>query len=188
MADLLNTVYRSRSLDSREVTALFAQLLTGGVEPTATAAAYGLGLLVNQPEQWRAVHRGEVGYAAAVDEVLRLASPFHFAPRTARRDFEIRGARIAAGQRVVLVLAAANRDPAAFPGPDAFDVRRAAPKHLAFGRGAHFCLGATLARQAVEALARAMHERHPGLRPGPVLIRRRAAFGVTSLAEVPCLV
>jgi cytochrome P450 len=188
MAALLNGVLSSGLLDSLDVTALFAQMLTGGVEPTATTAAYGLWLLASEPEQWKAVQAGEVGYPAAVDEILRLASPFHFAPRTARHDLVVRGRGIAAGQRVVLVLAAANRDPAVYPSPDAFDVRRGGPGQLAFGRGGHFCLGAALVRQAVEALVRAVQARHPGLRPGTTPVRRRPAFGVTSLAEVPCLV
>lgn len=188
VARLLHEVHRAGALDGTEVTATFAQLLTGGAEPVATASAMALVLLLAHPDEWDAVRHGRVPYAAAVEEVLRLSSPFHFAPRTARGDLEVRGRRIAAGDRVVLVLAAANRDPEAYPDPDAFDVRRKGPRHLSFGRGGHFCLGAVLARQAVEALLRAVDDRHPTLRLGPLPLRRHPAFGVTSLAEVPCLV
>ncbi|MEU8773161.1 cytochrome P450 [Streptomyces sp. NPDC048606] len=188
MAALLGGLYADGSLDDREVTALFAQLLTGGAEPVATAAAVGMAELLADPEQHRALRTGEVPYAAAVEEALRHSSPFHFAPRTALRDFAYAGHRIAKGQRVVLVLAAADRDPEVFEDPDRFDVRRTGGRHVAFGRGGHFCLGAALARMEVEALFRALDARHPGLRAGTPALVREPAFGVTSVSSIPCLV
>ncbi|MER5727703.1 cytochrome P450 [Streptomyces sp. NPDC002138] len=188
MAALLGSLYADGSLDDEEVTALFAQLLTGGAEPVSTTVAVGMSHLLAAPAQHAALRDGSVPYAAAVDEAVRLASPFHFAPRTALRDFEYGGHRIAKGQRVVLVLAAANRDPEVFPDPDRFDIRRADGRHIAFGRGGHFCLGAALARIEVEALFRALDSRHPGLLPGSPPLVREPAFGVTSVSAIPCLV
>jgi cytochrome P450 len=82
-----------------------------------------------------------------VEEVIRLESPFRFHYRVARRDCELAGVRLAEGSRLMLCWASANRDAAAFPNADAIDLERRFPKrHLGFGRGIHFCLGAPLAR------------------------------------------
>ncbi|MEV6835797.1 cytochrome P450 [Streptomyces sp. NPDC051133] len=188
MAALLGDLHAGGELDDVEVTAMFAQLLTGGAEPVATAAAVGMACLLAAPEQHRALRTGDVPYAAAVEEALRYASPFNFAPRTALRDFGFAGHRITRGQRVVLVLAAADRDPEVFTDPDRFDIRRTGARHVAFGRGGHFCLGAALARMEIEALFRALDERHPGLRGGSPAMVREPAFGVTSVSAIPCLV
>lgn len=190
MAALLAGLYADGSgeLDAEEVTALFAQLLTGGAEPVATAAAVGMACLLADPAQHRALRTGEIPYGAAVEEAVRFASPFNFAPRTAREDFSFAGHRIAKGDRVVLVLAAADRDPEVFPDPDRFDIRRTGGRHVAFGRGGHFCLGAALARMEIEALFRAIDDRHPGLRGGSPAMVREPAFGVTSVSAIPCLV
>lgn len=124
---------------------------------------------------------------AAVDEVVRRVAgltgePF---PRYAREDVELAGASIAAGDLVLVRLAAANRDPAHFGEPDAFRPGRAGP-HLAFGRGPHYCLGAALARVEVGAALRALAQRFPGLRLNvPVddieWIRSHADTGPTSV-------
>ncbi|MFJ8645333.1 cytochrome P450 [Streptomyces sp. NPDC093546] len=190
MAALLASLHADGAgeLDAQEVTALFAQLLTGGAEPVATAAAVGLACLLADPEQHRALRTGEVPYGAAVEESVRFASPFNFAPRTAREDFAYAGRRIAKGDRVVLVLAAADRDPEVFADPDRFDIRRTGGRHVAFGRGGHFCLGAALARMEIEALFRAVDEHRPGLRGGHPAMVREPAFGVTSVSAIPCLV
>ncbi|MFB7665938.1 cytochrome P450 [Kitasatospora sp. NPDC056138] len=188
MAALLGSLYADGSLDDEEVTALFAQLLTGGAEPVSTAIAVGMSRLLADPAQHAALRDGVVPYAAAVEEAVRHASPFHFAPRTALRDFTYHGHHITKGQRVVLVLAAANRDPEVFTDPDRFDIRRTGGRHVAFGRGGHFCLGAALARMEIEVLFRALDRRHPGLRPGSTPFVREPAFGVTSVSAIPCLV
>lgn len=90
---------------------MFTQLLTGGPEPTRTAVALGHTWLT-EPGQ-RAVFTAR--HEGFVDEVLRLACPFHFAPRTAIGDISVCGREIAAGSRVTLLLVGANRDPLAFP-------------------------------------------------------------------------
>ena len=82
----------------------------------------------------------------AIDELLRFDSPVQLDSRIAREPVELRGRRIAPGQRVLCLLGAANRDPQTFPDADRLDVGRSAASHLAFGRGIHYCLGAPLAR------------------------------------------
>jgi len=82
----------------------------------------------------------------AVEEILRYHGPSKSLTRGVVEDFELRGNRIEAGERVLLSLAAANRDPRKFDDPDRFDITRGSMEHLAFGHGTHHCLGAPLAR------------------------------------------
>jgi cytochrome P450 len=89
----------------------------------------------------------------AVEEILRWSSPVSYFARRATRDTEIRGVRIAAGERVTLWYPSANRDDDVFDDPFRFDIRRAPNEHLAFGGGGpHFCLGANLARREIAVL------------------------------------
>ena len=82
----------------------------------------------------------------AIEEVLRFEGPVPTLTRTTTTDIEIRGHTISAGEKVMLLLAAANRDPRIFDDADRFDIHRVARKHIAFGSGIHFCMGANLAR------------------------------------------
>ena len=83
---------------------------------------------------------------SAIEEVLRFSSPVQVDPRVATRDVEIHGTSVAKGQIVLGWIGAANRDPRMFEHPDRFDIRRDPNRHLAFGFGTHYCLGANLAR------------------------------------------
>jgi cytochrome P450 family 130 len=83
---------------------------------------------------------------AAVEEMLRLEAPTQALPRTTTRDVELHGVSIPMGSRVLLVFGAANLDEREFADPERFDIHRRAPRHLAFGHGIHYCLGAMLAR------------------------------------------
>ena len=96
------------------------------------------------------------GSSDAMEELLRYATPSRAQFRRALEDVEIHGTRIERGQRAILMLAAANRDPAEFVEPDRFDPRRAASHHLAFGAGAHACVGAALVRMAAGVATRAL--------------------------------
>lgn len=110
--------------------------------------------------------------AGAVEEALRLDAPVQSLVRIARTDVDLAGTRIPAGDAVVVLLGSANRDPRRFADPDRFDpARRAARAHLAFGHGAHFCLGAPLARAEARIALPALLSGLPGLRldhPGAV--------------------
>jgi cytochrome P450 len=87
-----------------------------------------------------------VGVEDFVEEVLRWDSPVQVTGRVAADDVDLHGCRVRRGDQAVLIIGAANRDPAVFPDPDRFDAGRARAGHLAFGHGAHFCVGAALAR------------------------------------------
>ncbi len=125
----------------------FALFVVAGNETTRQGMALGLLQLIENPWAMDALRADPALYPTAVDELLRLASPVWHFRRTATADTEIRGVRIAAGQRVVVWFAAANRDPDAFADPHRMVLTRKRDEHAAFGRGGpHFCLGAHLAR------------------------------------------
>lgn len=128
-----------------DAVAIYAQLVTGALEPTVTTLAAALEALCRGPDHRRGYLADPGGF---VHESVRLATPFHFAARRALRDLEIRGRRIPAGARVVLVLAAANRDPRRFAEPLEFRWNRSGA-HVAFGRGRHACLGALAAHHTI---------------------------------------
>ncbi|MQA00161.1 MAG: cytochrome P450 [Dehalococcoidia bacterium] len=105
--------------------------------------------------------------------MLRYDAPTQALVRVATRDVTLRGQRIARGDTLLLMLGAANRDPAQFPEPDRFDITRTENRHLSFGMGIHFCAGAPLARIEGEVALRAILGRFPRLRlaPGATLPR-----------------
>ena len=128
-------------------------LLVAGTETTRNLISSGTALLSEFPEQRRLLIDSTELIPGAVEEMLRITSPVLAFCRTATADTEIRGQRIAAGDYVALLYASANRDEDIWPDPDRFDVtRRQARPHVAFGFGAHVCLGANLARMEARVL------------------------------------
>jgi cytochrome P450 len=99
-----------------------------------------------------------------VDEFLRFDGPVQMTARTALEDIEIDGKIIAKGQQAIILLAAANRDPAQFPEPDRLDITRKDSRHIAFSHGIHYCLGAPLARVEAQIAINTLLRRLPALR------------------------
>ncbi len=124
----------------------FVQLVTAGNDTTQTMLSSGLLALLDHPDQLAALRADPSLVPGAVEEVLRWANPLHYFRRTATEDTVLGGVDIAAGDKVAMYYTAANRDPAVFADPHAFDIRRAPNPHLSFGIGEHFCLGVHLAR------------------------------------------
>ncbi|MEA2313118.1 MAG: hypothetical protein QOE28_3086 [Solirubrobacteraceae bacterium] len=155
-------------LSDAEVTSNAAVLLFGGIETTEGMIANALVHLLSDPEALAAVLRDHGLIGGAVEESLRLEPAAAVIDRYATADAQLGGARIAAGDLVRLSIAAANRDPATFPDPDRFDLRRPnAGRHLAFAAGPHVCIGMHLARQEAHTAIGTLLDRLPGLRLDP---------------------
>jgi cytochrome P450 len=133
-------------LSELELQMFFNLLIAAGSETTRNSIAVGLLGLIEHPDQWALLGSDRSLMGSAIEEMLRWASSTPYNRRTATRDVDIGGQTIRAGDKVVLWWASANRDEAVFADPFRFDIRRDPNPHLAFGHGAHFCLGATLAR------------------------------------------
>jgi len=160
-------------LDEDQLLFEHALLLAGGVETTRNAIAGGMEMLANNPEQWaylRANVDDDAVIESAIEEMIRWVTPFTNMFRTATKDVEIRGKKIQEGQMIGLMYPSANRDPRVFEEPFRFDVRRSprAEKHISFGFGSHFCLGANLARLELRTALRALLRRFEtvALKPG----------------------
>jgi cytochrome P450 len=147
-ATIIDDGDEERPLTTAEILSILQQLLVAGNETTTNALAEGVLLLATHPAQWAALQADPEGRAPALaEEVLRLASPTQGMFRVVTRDVELGGVTVPAGSRLVVLFAAANRDPDVFADPDELDPDRGNVRdHVAFGKGIHFCLGAPLAR------------------------------------------
>ncbi|MER6288595.1 cytochrome P450 [Streptomyces sviceus] len=148
-----------RKLTNEEVLLNCDGLVTGANETTRHGSSAGLIALIENPEEWQRLKTGEVDIESAVDEVLRYTSPALHVMRVATQDVEVGGQHVRAGEAVVLWNASANRDESVFPDPDRFDLGRTPNRHLTFGIGPHFCLGAPLARVELKVLLQVLAER-----------------------------
>lgn len=161
-------------------------ILIGGDETTRHVLSGGMYELLRHPDQLQLLAREPARIPVAVEEMLRWVSPVQNMARTATRDVELRGRRIAGGQKLLLLYPAANRDPAVFPDPQRFDVTRTPNNHVAFGIGAHFCLGANLARLELRVFFEELLRRMPALEladaaPPP----RRASNFICGIEHLP---
>jgi cytochrome P450 len=143
---LVTMEFQGQPLTDAEVIGMCMLLIAGGHETTAKLIANGVRLFGRHPDQRDAVIRDPELMVQAVEELLRFTSPTQFMTRTTTRDVDVRGTVIPAGSKVALLLGSGNRDPREFERPDEFDIFRANPRILAFGHGAHVCLGAAVAR------------------------------------------
>ena len=149
LSDLVNAqVDGERPLDDAELLSILQQLMVAGNETTTSALAGGLVQLIRNPDQADKVRADPSLIRNMVEEILRTESPTAGLWRVVKRDTELGGVPLKTGSMLMLRFAAANRDPARFANPDAFDVeRKNASSHLAFGRGIHMCVGNMLARK-----------------------------------------
>lgn len=175
--DLLSRLVAARDdgvgLTTTELKATAGLVLAAGFETTVNLLGNGISLLTGHPEQLALLRTRPELWGNAVEEVLRHDPPVLLTGRVARRDTEVAGISLPRGTIVSTVLAGANRDPAVFTDPAAFDVTRPnAREHVSFGAGRHHCLGAALARMEGEIGLRTIFERFPGLRLLPGATRR----------------
>ncbi|HWC28735.1 MAG TPA: cytochrome P450, partial [Dehalococcoidia bacterium] len=132
-------------LSEDELIATLILLLIAGNETTTNLIGNGMLALLSHPDERRRLQADPALIETAVDEMLRYEGSVQLTSRIVDHDFEFRGQRFEEGQVVLLLLGAANRDPEQFPNPDRFNVARRPNRHLAFGQGIHYCLGAPLA-------------------------------------------
>jgi pimeloyl-[acyl-carrier protein] synthase len=178
--------HEAEALNAGELLA-FLILLLAGNETTTNLIGNGLLALQRHPEQQARLRNDANLMASAVEEILRFDSPVQGSIRLARQAANVGGVDIEPGMIVVLLLAAANRDPSVFERPDELDIARDPNDHLAFGRGIHFCLGAQLARLEGSIAFASVLERFPRLAladPSASLSYRGSLF-LRGLASLP---
>ncbi len=171
-------------LDEDELQAIAGLVLAAGFETTVNLLGNGIRMLLDAPQHLDTLRQRPELWPNAVEEILRLDPPVQLTARVARDDVEVAGMQLKSGDMVVILLAAANRDPSVFGDPHRFDVERPnAGRHLAFSGGRHFCLGAALARAEGEVGLRTFFDRFPEARSAGTGSRRdtRVLRGWSSL-------
>jgi cytochrome P450 family 142 subfamily A polypeptide 1 len=160
--DLISLWTHTDGWDTQHVLDEAILVLDGGAETTRTVIGSMIRELAVQPEQRRLLlERPELMSTTAVEEFIRWVSPVLNMRRTATVDHDLHGERVRAGAELLLLYASANRDPRAFDDPDVLDVTRAHNRHVAFGFGTHFCLGAHLARLEIRVMFEELLRRMP---------------------------
>ncbi len=166
--DLITALVRAElegdKLSEEEMVSSCVTILIGGHETTTYLIANGVYALLQHPDQLRRLRDNPALDASATEEFLRYEGPFQRNRRIATRDVVIGDMTIKKDQLILQFLGAANRDPSRFDQPDALDLARSPNKHLAFGYGPHFCLGAPLARLEAPVAIRALLQKLPKIR------------------------
>ena len=151
-------------LTREELLSTMLLILVAGNETTRNLIGNGMLALLRHPDQLRRLRQEPGLLEPAVDELLRYDSPVQLDGRVVRENLEMGGRRLRAGEKVIGLLGAANRDPAAFDSPDALDIGRKEGSHLSFGRGIHYCLGASLAVMEARIAFRGLLDRFAAIR------------------------
>lgn len=150
-----------RMLDLDEVLSLSNNIIIGGVDTTTALTTHALEYLANNPAAKARLMADPSLVPFAREEFLRVFSPIHCLARNVKQDTDVAGNHLAEGDRVMLVWAAANRDPAIFDNPDDVVFDRESNRHLAFGSGIHRCIGSSFARMMFEEMIAQIFERIP---------------------------
>ena len=190
--DLITALIRARDgsdqLSEDEVLAMIFLLLVAGHETTVNLIGSGTLALLEHPGQLERLRNQPDIIKPAIEELLRFVCPVEMATeRYTREDVTIAGTTIPRGELVLAVIGSANRDAKHFADPDCLDLTRESNRHLAFGHGAHFCLGASLARLEGQIALGTLVQRMPDLRLNtmPDQIRWRGGFVVRGLEALP---
>jgi cytochrome P450 len=153
-------------LTEDEIVATCNLLLIAGHETTVNLIANAILAMLRDPGQWAALVADPTRASALIEETLRHDPPVQLVSRIAAEEMQIGDTTIPKGDSMLLLIAAAQRDPSTFENPDVFDPDRGAIKHLSFGHGAHFCLGAPLARLEAQLALTKVTARFPDARLG----------------------
>jgi cytochrome P450 len=181
-ADVMTTIargeVRGRRLTERRLAGMCFVLFSAGIDTVASLLGSAIFLLAEHPSA------REVTLPVAIEEILRYESPLQFNARTTTGDATVGEHVIPGGERVLLLYGAANRDERRFDSPDEFDPAREPKRHLAFGEGIHFCIGAPLARLQTRVAIEELLSRFPRYElAGPV--ERSPAYNMRSLSSLP---
>jgi cytochrome P450 PksS len=190
--DLITALVRAEESGDRltedEIVSMVALLLLAGHETTVHLIASGALTLMQDPGQRTRMQETPELRASAIDEILRYASPVEFAtPRITIEDVTIGSVTIPRGELVGVSLGSANHDDSQFLDPETFDIAREPNRHVAFGMGSHFCLGAALARLEGEIALTTLFRRFPDLRLAvpPDSLRWRKSLALRGLERLP---
>ena len=181
---IMSDVVRSGDLTEAEVRGLAGLLLGAGFITTAHVMSKAIVALIRHPDQLAALSGDPAGWPNAIEEILRYDTAGQLVPRIATEDLDIHGYSVQADEPLFLLAGGANRDPAVFERPDAFDVTRAnAREHISFGTGIHVCLGAALARMELHIGLQSLFEHYPHLTLAgdPIFNRTIGLHGLTHL-------
>ena len=188
--DLISAMVEAESdgerLSREELFALCIFLYVAGHETTMGLLSAGTWLLLTHPDQFALLKSDpDKLVESAVEECLRYESSVTRAVRVAAEDMELGGHEVRAGQTVMMVLGAANRDPRVFDDPERLDITRRPNPHLGFGHGIHFCIGAALARLEAQIAFKAIATRLPDLKLDADEISWRPTLGTRSIEALP---
>jgi cytochrome P450 len=190
--DLISALVRAEEagdkLSEDELLAMVFLLLVAGHETTVNLIGNGMLALLQHPDQLQKLKDDPSLVKPAIEELLRYDGPVETSTeRFAREDVRIGGTVIPRGEMVTVVIASADHDPERFPDPEVLDITRADNKHLAFGKGIHFCLGAPLARMEGQIAINTLLRRMPNLRlkDSPGSLKRRPDLVLRGLIGLP---
>jgi cytochrome P450 len=185
---LISAQESNEHLSDDELLSMILLLIVAGHETTVNLIASGMLALLEHPDQLEKLRNNPALIKPAVEELLRFTSPVETATeRFAREDVEVAGVKIAHGDLVLAAVASANRDETKFTDPDTLDITREPNRHLAFGQGIHFCLGASLARLEGQIAINALLARTRDLRltVKPDALRWRNGLILRGLKSLP---
>jgi cytochrome P450 len=182
--DLMSELAAEPELTDGELQAFFMLLFNAGTDTTRSLLSYGMDLLLDRPDVVAHLREDAARIPIAIEEMLRYQPPVIQIRRTAAETTALAGVRIAEGDKVVVFFPSANRDETAFPDPDTFDPSRSPNDHVAFGYGAHFCLGAPLARLEARHVFREILAQLGDIRRAGEMVPARTNF-VRSIRRLP---
>jgi cytochrome P450 len=178
---------QDNKLSEEEIISVCMLLFLTGEETTVNLIGNGMLALLSHPEQMQQIKTQPMLIQSAVEEILRYDSPIQITTRVATEDVVLDGVTVRCGEKVLVVLGAANRDPGQFPDPDRFDITRANNNHLAFADGIHYCLGAALTRIEGEIAINALVQQLPDLQLSQDRVEWRKKVAFRSLKALPII-
>jgi len=181
---IANALVDGQPLPPRDMAGYYIIVATAGHDTTSASTAGAMQALANDPEQFARVRADRSLLPGIVEEAIRWTSPVQHFMRTAAEDVELGGQQVKKGDWLMMNYVAANHDPAQFPAPRRFDAARSPNRHLAFGAGAHQCLGLHLARLEMRILFEALLDRIAAVEPAGEAKRASSTF-VGGLKTLP---